>query len=169
MVTQISFIVSKSRLDFGLGQALDQLGKLGLRPSETAIDLAIVAALLTAADTRVSRAKDSQDNWTREIDLHVPVADPALWSSVQDLLVRILNFLTGDRCGIHFRPRIATLKTLAATAHRLRTANPTCVCLFSGGLDSFIGAVDLLADGQTPPVGQSPLGRGYEQASDLLR
>lgn len=32
----------------------------------------------------------------------------------------------------------------------LRTANPTCVCLFSGGLDSFIGAVDLFEADETP-------------------
>jgi 7-cyano-7-deazaguanine synthase in queuosine biosynthesis len=150
IVTQISFLESRSRLEFGLGQALDQLGKLALAPSETAIDLAILAALLTAADTRVSRGNDTQDNWTREIELHIPVADQALWSSVQDLLVKILNFLTGDRWGVYFRPRIPALKQLAVKPDRLRTANPSCVCLFSGGLDSFIGAADLLAGGETP-------------------
>jgi 7-cyano-7-deazaguanine synthase in queuosine biosynthesis len=149
-VTQISFIKSKSRLEFGLGQAIDQLGKLGLAPSETAIDLAILAALLTAADTRISRAKDSQDNWTREIDLYVPVADPARWASAQGLLVTILDFLTGDRWGVYFRPRISSVKTLAIPPHQLRIANPSCVCLFSGGLDSFIGAADLFAGGETP-------------------
>jgi 7-cyano-7-deazaguanine synthase in queuosine biosynthesis len=42
------------------------------------------------------------------------------------------------------------MPTLLAPEHRLRTADPSCVCLFSGGLDSFIGAIDLLKQGQVP-------------------
>jgi hypothetical protein len=148
-VTEISFIESKSRLEFGLGQAMDQLGALGLSPSETAIDLSILAALLTAADRRVSRG-DTQDKWTREIDLHVPVSDPSLWTAQKPLLVKILKFLTGDRWDLYFRPRIAPKKVLKRVAHKLRTAHPTSICLLSGGLDSFIGAVDLLASAEAP-------------------
>ena len=61
-----------------------------------------------------------------------------------------LNFLTGDRWGVYFRPRGAATPELAAAPTKLRTADPSTVCLFSGGLDSFIGAVGLLADGQSP-------------------
>ena len=149
-VTEISFIQSNQRLEFGLGQALQQLGTLGLAPSETAIDLLILAALVTAADTRVSREIDSQDKWTREIDLSVPVSDPALWRGQSQLLTKLLNFLTGDRWNVYFRQRIPAQKKLVPTAHKLRTANPTCVCLLSGGLDSFVGATDLLAGSETP-------------------
>lgn len=148
-ITEISFIESESRLEFGLGQAMDQLGALGLVPSETSIDLCILAALLTAADTRISRG-DTQDKWTREIDLHVPVSDPALWTAQTPLLIKTLNFLTGDRWDVYFRKRIASQKTLKRAAHKLRTAHPTSVCLLSGGLDSFIGAVDLLASKEVP-------------------
>ena len=42
------------------------------------------------------------------------------------------------------------MKTLALAPNKLRTVNPTAVCLFSGGLDSFIGAIDLFAAKQTP-------------------
>lgn len=149
-VTEISFIDGHSRPGYGLGQALDQLRGLGLRPSETAVDLALLAAALTAADTRVSRAADAQDKWTREIDLHLPVQDPALWTGLARLTVTTLNFLTGDRWGLHFRPRAASVPELAAAPGRLRTANPTGVCLFSGGLDSFIGSIDLLKAGEVP-------------------
>ena len=71
--TEINFVDGEFRLGYGLGQALDQLCELGLRPSETAVDLALLAAAITAADTRISRAADAQDAWTREIDLHLPV------------------------------------------------------------------------------------------------
>lgn len=42
--TEIRFIDGEKRLGFGLGQIIDQLLKRGVRPSERAIDLAILAA-----------------------------------------------------------------------------------------------------------------------------
>lgn len=148
--TEINFVDGEFRPGYGLGQALDQLCELGLRPSETAVDLALLAAAITAADTRISRAADAQDAWTREIDLHLPVRDAARWHGMAPLIVTMLNFLTGDRWGVYFRPRAAGTRDLAPKPTKLRTANPTTVCLFSGGLDSFIGAIDLLANRQVP-------------------
>ena len=148
--TEINFVDGEFRPGYGLGQALDQLCELGLRPSETAVDLALLAAAITAADTRISRAADAQDAWTREIDLHLPVHDVARWSGLASLIVTTLNFLTGDRWGVHFRPRAAGTRDLAPKPTRLRTTNPTTVCLFSGGLDSFIGTIDLLTRGEVP-------------------
>ena len=105
--TVINFVDGEFRLGYGLGQALDQLCALGLRPSETAVDLALMAAAITAADTRISRAADAQDAWTREIDLHLPVHDTVRWKGLAPLIVTTLNFLTGDRWGVYFRPRAA--------------------------------------------------------------
>ncbi len=148
--TEINFVDGEFRPGYGLGQALDQLCELGLRPSETAVDLALLAAVITAADTRISRAIDAQDAWTREIDIHLPVYDAVRWNSLASLIVTTLNFLTGDRWKVRFRPRAAGTRDLAPKPTKLRTASPTTVCLFSGGLDSFIGAIDLLAGGQVP-------------------
>lgn len=148
--TDIHFVDGAHRPGYGLGQALDQLATLGLRPSEAAADLVLLAAVVTAADTRISRAADAQDGWTREIDLHIPVQDATLWSGLAPLIVRTLDFLTGDRWGIHFRPRPPAAPNLASTPKKRRAADPDSVCLFSGGLDSLIGAVDLLATGQRP-------------------
>ncbi len=149
-ITEIPFVDGDRRLAYGLGQALDQLRQLGMRPSERAIDLALVAAVVMAADTRISRASASQDAWTREIDLDIPVAEPTIWTSLAPLIVKALNFLTGDHWDVHFRPRIAGLSSLATAPEKLRTTSATSVCLFSGGLDSFIGAIDLLATGEVP-------------------
>jgi 7-cyano-7-deazaguanine synthase in queuosine biosynthesis len=134
-----------------LGQAIDQLSELGLRPSEVAVDLCLLAAAVTAADTRISRTTESQNAWTREIEILLPVADLTLWNTLTPLLVTTLNFLTGDRWALSFRERIPQLSTLASAPEKLRTANPTSVCLLSGGLDSFIGAIDLLS-GQEHPM-----------------
>lgn len=149
-VTEISFVDGQRRLSYGLGQAIDQLREMGLCPSERSIDLALLAAVLTAADTRISRTTESQDRWTREIDLHIPVSETEIWNPQAGLIARMLNFLTGDIWGVYFRQRPTNLSRLALPSENLRIADPTCVCLFSGGLDSFIGAIDLLAAGEQP-------------------
>lgn len=149
-VTNIDFLDDAARLRFGLGQTLDQLGNWGLTPTEVAVDLALLATALTAADTRISRKTDSQDHWTREIDLHLPVADSALWNGQRGLLERMLRFLTGDHWQVFFRARPAAHSELVVASGQLRLITPTSVCLLSGGLDSFIGAIDLLCEGQAP-------------------
>lgn len=149
-VTEINFIDGYNHLDFGLGQALDQLDVLGLTPGELAIDFAILAATVTAADTRISRERAAQDAWTREIEVCVPVKEPEVWEQITPLLRTILDFLTGDKWSVQFRARPLAKRRLASTTENLRTANPDCVCLFSGGLDSFIGAIDLFSAGASP-------------------
>lgn len=148
--TEINFMNGAGRLEFGLGQALNGLRALGLFPSETSVDLALLAAAVTAADTRISRDSDAQDSWTREIDIHLPVMDPILWSDQVILLRTLLNFLTGDRWDFHFHTRSGAGSSLVQEPDSPRLVEPTSVCLFSGGLDSFIGAIDLLSDGQSP-------------------
>jgi len=147
--TPIQFIEGEKTLGYGLGQLIDSLIRRGVSPSETAVDLALVSATVTAADTRISRATESQDSWTREIDLYIPVSDPELFESQASLLERILAFLTGDRWRLYFRPRLKTLATLVAKK-QLKVAPFDSVCLFSGGLDSYIGAIDLLHAGRNP-------------------
>jgi hypothetical protein len=90
------------------------------------------------------------DAWTREIEVCIPVSDPAVWENSKSLLRTILNFLTGDKWDLQFRERPVGRSQLAVPTENLRTANPDCVCLFSGGLDSFIGAIDLFSAGESP-------------------
>lgn len=148
--TEIRFVDGYRRLGFGLGQMIDQLVARGLLPSETAADLAILAATITAADTRISRTSDAQDGWTREIDLYLPVEDQARWNSLASLLARTLKFLTGDHWRLFFRDRDPKYKTLIQRPRSLVRPGFDSVCLFSGGLDSFVGAIDLFAAGNKP-------------------
>lgn len=148
--TEIRFIDGERRLSFGLGQLTDQLVARGVYPSENAMDLAILAATVTAADTRISRNDEAQDSWTREITLYLPVAEPDRWAAHAGLLERTLDFLTGDRWQLVFRARHSAYKKILGASPSLLNPPFTSVCLFSGGLDSFIGAVDLLAAKQNP-------------------
>lgn len=129
---------------------MTQLSALGLTPTEVAVDLALLATALTAADTRIRRSANAQDHWTREVDLCIPVSDTALWQGQKKLLEGMLRFLTGDRWHVFFRDRLPGHAVLAQPSGNLQTVFPTTVCLFSGGLDSFIGAVDLLCEGEVP-------------------
>ncbi len=145
LTTVLHFVDDDRRLNHGIGQMLDQLTQRGMYPPESAIDLAILAATVAAADTKISRVSDSQDSWTREIDLYIPVAKPDDWDSNVKLIERTLKFLTGDHWRIFFRPRQKGLESLIKRTPELVKTTFDSVCLFSGGLDSFVGAIDLLA------------------------
>ena len=148
--TTIDFVSGNRRFDFGLGTALEQLTALGLTPSERAFDLLLLAALVFGADTRVNRDSESQDGWTREFDLYLPVSDPDLWQASHDLLTTMLSFLTGDRWRFIFRVRPKEFRRVITAASQKELEKFSCASLFSGGLDSFIGATDLFAAGQRP-------------------
>jgi len=150
IVTDISFLDPYGAPMYGVDGPLVQLSEWGFNPSEIGVELVMLATALTAADTRISRGTHAQDGWSREIDLHLPVADVTRWSSQTLLLQTMLRFLTGDRWQLFFRPRPAGAPALVQPTENLRMFDPTCICLFSGGLDSFIGATNLLQCEETP-------------------
>ena len=149
-VHELDFLDDNTRLAFGLGQALDQLASLGLTTPEPAIDLALLAGLVNAADTRVSRDINAQGGWTREIDLYLPVSSPNLWFPQADHIGRMLRFLTGDRWRLFFRARPKDARSLSVATDKLPLHRLDEVSLFSGGLDSLIAAVDSLTEGTHP-------------------
>lgn len=149
-VTQLQLVAGEKSLDCGIGGALTSLKGLGIFPSEIGLDLLIVAAHVHAADTRISRAEQSQDSWTREIRLVVPVSDPDRWQATARTLMRTLGFLTGDRWIVGFRRRPERFAVLTTPPATLLPPPFDAVSLFSGGLDSLIGAVDLLESGRVP-------------------
>lgn len=151
VMTRLDLVASKRRLDHGIGRALDDLQELGVFPSEVGLDLLVLAALVHAADTRISRTTQSQDTWTREIRLVVPVSNPTLWMGASSLLEKMLDFLTGDLWTVGFRARPRAFSAAVHEPPHRRTAPPfDRVTLFSGGLDSLIGAIDVLEAGGTP-------------------
>lgn len=136
-------------LQWGLASVVHKVETLGFKPPEIAFDLLVLAAAITAADTRVPRA-NAQDRWTRELHVAIPVSDVKCWESIADTLSDLLGFLSGDRWTLSFHKRPRGSKYLVNDASGLRTWQPSCISLFSGGLDSFVGAVDLLAKKKQP-------------------
>lgn len=167
-------LVAGKRLDHGIGSALGDLKALRLTPSEIGADMLVVAAHVHAADTRISRSTESQDSWTREIRLVIPVSDPVRWTNAAPILVRALNFLTGDRWDVGFRKRAKGYAKLVSPAAPDLIPPPfDGVSLFSGGLDSLIGAIDSLNAGETPLLvshaGEGLVSKSQEQCFDGLK
>jgi 7-cyano-7-deazaguanine synthase in queuosine biosynthesis len=115
----------------------------GLTPGPAARDFLRLAGAAYCADKLVLR-RLTQDRWTRQIHLDVPVADLARWQTATATLSAALDYLTGDHWNLSFR-------AAAVPGSRRRPAangGVDAVCLFSGGLDSLCGAIDLLEEGR---------------------
>ncbi|WP_286850435.1 MULTISPECIES: Qat anti-phage system QueC-like protein QatC [Sphingobacterium] len=150
---KVSFHHHGNKLDVSWNTFLRHLKKLKLEPSEIAMDLLVVACTMYAADTRISRSDYGEDSWTRVIDLYIPVSDPDLWDKQKTNIQNIFKFLTGDVWTLTFRPRSNKDLKLCPKGNRKAYKMPyqtDTVCLFSGGMDSFIGAIDLLEQNIVP-------------------
>lgn len=149
--TYLDLIIGERTLDHGIGRAIGDLAHLGVHPTEIGVDMLVLATHVFAADTRISRSSESQDGWTREIRLVVPVSDPDCWTAAGTIFVRLLNFLTGDLWTLTFRARPRRFATLAPSRpSRLSGPSFDDLALFSGGLDSLIGAIDSLESAHSP-------------------
>jgi len=145
----------------GIGNQLTEaIRSLKHTPSKAVSDFLSIALSVSAADTFVRRSA-SADGWCREINLTVAVQDPAPWTAVRGILIRALGFLTGDLWNLSF----VLAKTTASTTPNEK-GKEDCVCLVSGGLDSLIGAIDLVAGKKMPlPASYSYPKEGSIQAS----
>lgn len=129
----------------GLGGMLpDAVGRLPGAVSARAWDFLAIASAAFAADRFILRA-GAADNWTRNIGLRVAVSDPAPWRLISPKMEAALRFLTGDIWHIAIEDG-----GMPPPAARARLHNYDCVSLFSGGLDSFLGALELVNSGRRP-------------------
>lgn len=123
------------------------LARLGSEVSASARDLVAISMGVAAADTFVNRDA-AADGWCRMIRLVVPVEDAGACGSVRTMLEEALDFLSGDMWELEFVP--APPWHLPTVQDVLPLDHASCAALFSGGLDSAIGALDILKDGQRP-------------------
>lgn len=107
-----------------------------------ATDLLLLAAVVYSLDRKVLR-KTAEDFWMRKFSLMLPVSDAIAWNLVKNELDNCLSFLTGDVWDINFyNQTITPVLPVQRELNVQQTAG--AVCLFSGGLDSLIGAIDWL-------------------------
>lgn len=110
----------------------------GHQPPRVAADLLLLGAAVYCADKATLR-RHTPDFWTRDITIDLPVGDAETWREAG--FDHVLRFLSGDHWRIE--PRYSDRHPLTADRPAQRSGIDA-VCLFSGGLDSLCGAVDLL-------------------------
>lgn len=118
---------------------------LGSLPNQH-VDLIRLTAAVYVVDRISPRGGGVGNRWERDLELEVPLIEPERWNEAHQQLTSAVNFLTGDRWTFEFIGAAASKrpKTPKATSTKV-------VCLFSGGSDSFCGALLALREtGQVP-------------------
>lgn len=122
------------------------------------IDLLEIAAYVYCADQRLDRGTDKLlnfgENWRRSLTFSIPVRQLQVWqdSEVRDALIETLGFLSDDTYSFNFWQATAPVQAKELYFHDFIDPEDEHdgVALFSGGVDSFAGAVtDLVANGRS--------------------
>jgi Queuosine biosynthesis protein QueC len=151
---------------------------------ELLTDLAEIATYVFAADNLVSRGGDALRNmgkaWRRRFRLVIAVRRPGIWKEPQHLhaLCDVLGFLSEDSWAFEF-VAIEAPSDIQEYVHFAKSdadiATGASIVLFSGGLDSYAGAVHELLAGDRHVVLLSRRiagitdGRQGELAAELRR
>lgn len=107
-------------------------------------DFFFITCSVYGIDRFVNRKLHSVDGWSRELRISLPVSDVKIWKDIKIDLQQLFSFLTGDYWQIDFyesdfiNPEIDLPINFKEEYKQVN--------LFSGGLDSLIGAVDFLSD-----------------------
>ncbi len=144
-VYRVTFQIPDSR-DAVRSNIAEEMQRRGLAPSPVILDLLRLAMTVYAADTGIPRSS-GYDGWTRDLAIHLPVSDAPLWSTAIPGVAAMLEFLTGDHWSLDCRPLASTAADDQGKPGSI--LQPDAVTLFSGGLDSFAGTIECLAQGQS--------------------
>jgi 7-cyano-7-deazaguanine synthase in queuosine biosynthesis len=139
---------SGSTIFTGLNDVWLMMGKKETQPLHE--DLFIIGLSIFAIDKRVSRIQ-TFNRWTRNLEVSIPVIELETWNKVKENWESMLAFLTGDNWKLSFRESEELFSRRKRNSRKsIDVSSCTCVSLFSGGLDSFCGAIELLQKGETP-------------------
>ncbi len=115
----------------------------GLFPNENMIDFLNLSLAAYTIDQIVPRNSFGYLGWNRYLKIHLPVQNLQMWSKSKADLEEMLSFLSGDKWEIAFRERQAY-----NTEPKSVEIKHDTVSLFSGGLDSYTGAINFLSEGK---------------------
>ncbi|MCK4664808.1 MAG: hypothetical protein KAT68_18195 [Bacteroidales bacterium] len=111
-------------------------------------DLLIISAVIYNLDKFLERKRFSIEGWTREISVNIPVFNLEIWNENKANLVKAINFLSGDLWNITFEQSQMRFKYRYSRRNRYRCLQRirdiSKFTLFSGGMDSLIGMIDLI-------------------------
>jgi len=115
------------------------------QPHVLGLDFLVICASVYAVDKIVPR-EDTPDLWTRTLEVSVPVRNRETWDATNAALAETISFLTGDSWSFEFTdaPKNFAQRRSNRRVHAPGFPKSPVVSLLSGGLDSFIGAINLL-------------------------
>lgn len=154
-------------------ESLRSLFKLPNFFQKEALDLFYISLIVYYADRTISR-KSTFDSWTRSFHIYVPVLELDKWKQNKKILEKLVSYLSGDIWSFEFRKReLNDLENKVMqnilTKYKSSKYNFTSFCMLSGGLDSYIGSIDLLElDKEIAFVGHYGGGKGVKQYQDKI-
>jgi 7-cyano-7-deazaguanine synthase in queuosine biosynthesis len=141
----LDWIPGKPEATIQLGNRAGSRFFNGWRAPRAALDLFLLGASVYCVD-KATRRDSAADVWTRELSVELPVADSDAWREAA--WRETLDFLTGDRWTL--RPYGESRSPLEGVRGVPEDVTPVAkvdaVSLFSGGLDSLTGVIDLLEE-----------------------
>ena len=152
----------------------DKVKSLPRFVSDEGLDFLYLSLFVFGIDRLVARDK-GRDSWSRDLTMHIPVLNLEIWNKNKEIVNEMLSFLSGDNWNVEFRERTYTSKEVALQKSLIKENKilEKCnkFCMFSGGLDSFIGAIDLLCqeDKNIVFISQYGGGKGTKEYQDILR
>ncbi len=115
-----------------------------IEPRDTAEELLHLSLGIYTTDQVVSRKIYGFQEWSRHFILYMPVSSLEKWENAKEDLEKLLSFLSGDKWEIFFRQKVIIEGKQTKLINDDNPEKIEKVALFSGGMDSFIGALDLL-------------------------
>lgn len=139
-------------IDVSAGKKLDTSATIQLNPiaylagkePNLSFDMLYLSAVVYAIDRAVDRGLYSIDGWSREFDVDIVLPHYDQFLPLEENINTMLSFLTGDYWTCHFTgdenvnyPKYKECNFFEGI---------TQVNLFSGGMDSLIGAIDYMTN-----------------------
>lgn len=161
------FLQRSDGTEVQLQHCIEDFARLHRPINPLALDFVLFALAVYGCDRASSRA-DTDDRWTRQFYLQMPVSNPDVWNAARSVAQRMVSFLTGDEWRIEFvafdREILGKDFRKAKGSFRQHTkAGGSAVSLFSGGLDSLIGVIDWLEEN---PDANLTLSGAYDPAAE---
>lgn len=130
--------------DFLSTSVFNDLKSGNFLPKNNTFDLLNLGLCVYTIDQIISRSRYGYQGWSRHFKIYIPVNDALIWNGVKEELETLLSFLSGDKWEFYFR-QVNEIRNVAYPI-QTNTQNFDTVSLFSGGLDSYIAAIDLLEE-----------------------
>lgn len=144
------------RIEFADGNILDTSANIQLYPllyfvgkvPDVTFSMLYLSAIVYAIDRTVERKKYSINGWSREFDVDILIPEYQYFCNNSQMINKMLSFLTGDYWNCHFVDSFEIVyppqqQDLINLYEGINQVN-----LFSGGMDSLIGAIDYLSNNQ---------------------